>query len=185
MFSWLSKFIKNPRVIGSVAPSSPALAKLMTSGIKPEHKVLELGPGNGAITGFAVEKLACPTQLTLIEVEPALAEVCRKKFPGVLIKCNDVQDSLQNDPDRYDMILSGIPFAIMRPEKRKRVFKLVHDHLKDDGVFIMFQYSTTTLDELKNIFNKVKVEFTPWNIPPAFVYFCHKKSSAAFPQQSE
>ncbi len=182
MFSWLCKFAKNPRIIGSVAPSSPSLAKLMTDDLRPKSKILELGPGNGAITGFAVQKIASPTQLTLIEIEPDLAHECRNKFPGVKVVCDDVENVLQKDNEHYDFILSGVPFAVMNIEKRKQIFNLINNRLKPNGVFIMFQYSLTTLNELRDIFDKVDTKFTPWNIPPAVVYFCHKKSPTAITQ---
>ena len=46
---WKSWF-KDPKLIGAVAPSGRALAKLMSTGLKPGARVIELGAGTGTVT---------------------------------------------------------------------------------------------------------------------------------------
>jgi phospholipid N-methyltransferase len=174
MLWWLKKLAKNPAVIGSVAPSGPSLAGLMTHDLRSGMRVLELGPGSGAITEHILKKLKNPADLTLVEYDQELAAVCGKKFPGVSVHCGDAETLLARDAAYYDAIISGIPFAAMDKAKRQRVFNHVRDRLNNGGTFIMFQYSVTTLNELKAIFREVKTGFTPLNIPPAFVFFCKK-----------
>jgi len=174
MFWWLKKLAKNPAVIGSVAPSGPSLARLMAQDIRPGMKVLELGPGNGAITEHILKKLKDPARLSLVEYDRDMADMCRDKFPGTTVYQDDAEKLLSQDSAYYDAIVSGIPFAAMDKAKRQRVFNHVRDRLNNGGTFIMFQYSLTTLGELKTIFRKVKIGFTPLNIPPAFVFFCKK-----------
>ena len=41
-----------------------------------------------------------------------------------------------------------------------------------DGVYVQFQYSLNAHKLLKKKFNKVTLDFTPINMPPAFVYRC-------------
>lgn len=170
MNSWLAKFFKNPREIGSVAPSSPALGGLMTGDITPDERVLELGPGDGAITEHILRRIAKPAQLTLIESDEELAKTCQKKFPGIHVKHADVEDVLAKETTTYDVIVSGIPFAVMEEKKRKHVFELIKQRLNPKGRFIMFQYSVTTREELSRVFGGIETKFTPWNVPPAFVF---------------
>lgn len=170
MFSWLKKFVKNPREIGSVAPSSPALGELMTGSIPSDARVLELGPGSGAITTYILQKISAPSRLTLLESDEELARQCQTKFPGITMWNADVEDALMAHTDTFDVILSGIPFAVMEKEKRLRVFQLIKERLSAGGQFIMFQYSISTRDELASIFGTVTTKFTPWNVPPAFVF---------------
>ncbi|MFA5186037.1 MAG: methyltransferase domain-containing protein [Patescibacteria group bacterium] len=175
MLWWLKKLFKNPAGIGSIAPSAPALAKLMTSSLTPQARVLELGPGDGAITSEILKKLASPSQLELIEADHDLGDICSSKFPGVAVHHGDVEDFLRDRGDKFDFIISGIPFAAMDKEKRRRVFSQIKEHLNPDGSYVMFQYSTTTLKEIKDLFGNSKVDFTPLNVPPAFVFTCIKK----------
>lgn len=142
----------------------------MTQGIQPHFNVLELGPGTGAITKHIAHRLANLSQLTLIEIDPELASVCQHQFTGARIISEDAAAWLEADTTTYDIILSGIPFAVMNPERRQHVFELIAQRLNPDGRFIMFQYSTTTRNELRRIFENVSTTFTPFNLPPAFVF---------------
>ncbi|MFZ6014937.1 MAG: class I SAM-dependent methyltransferase [Patescibacteria group bacterium] len=176
MQHWLIKFFKHPREIGSIAPSSSGLGRLMTKNIPSSAKILELGPGDGAITQFIVPKLSNPSQLTLIESNQELAQICQNKFPTCNIITADAETILANDAQLYDFIISGIPFAGMHADKRNRLFNLIRNRLNDQGSFIMFQYSILTRGELKTIFKTVTTNFTFWNLPPAFVFTCKKNN---------
>ncbi len=50
---FLTHFRKSPRTVGAIAPSSQQLARKMLDGLElePGTRVVELGPGTGAITG--------------------------------------------------------------------------------------------------------------------------------------
>jgi phospholipid N-methyltransferase len=172
MLWWLKKLIRHPARIGSIAPSSRFLARLMARELKPGMHILELGPGEGAITRRILEKIGAAEKLTLLERDPELADICAKKFPDCELLRGDAADILERETRTFDAILSGIPFAVMHEEKRQRVFTLIRDHLEPNGSFIMFQYSRHTLHELKDIFPRVEVNFTFKNLPPAFVFTC-------------
>lgn len=170
MTNWITRFLKAPQTIGSVAPSSTFLGKLMTQDIPSQAKVLELGPGDGAITAHLYTRLQTPTQLTLIELDPELATVCRARFPHATTITGDIENILMNDTQTYDVIVSGIPFAALPKAKRVALFQLISKRLNLGGRFVMFQYSLTSKTELREIFSSVDIRFTPLNIPPAFVY---------------
>ncbi len=57
---FLSHFRKSPRTVGAIAPSSQRLARTMLDGLAwgPDTRVVELGPGTGAVTGEIVG--GCP-----------------------------------------------------------------------------------------------------------------------------
>jgi phospholipid N-methyltransferase len=175
MFSWVAKFLKSPREIGAIAPSSPHLARLMASDIPPDAQVLELGPGTGVVTEHILSRLSSPGQLTLIERDADLSAMCAAGFPGVAVRTGDAEPLMLDNNETYDVIVSGIPFAAMDQAKRARLFRLIAERLRPGGRFIMFQYSTTTLDELKSLFGSVDVRFTPLNLPPAFVFVCRRE----------
>lgn len=170
MLNWLIKFYRNPVGVGSVAPSSNSLGRLMARDIGPDFTVLELGPGTGALTAHVLSKLKSPQQLTLVESDAEFARICGNRFPEVDVRHMDAETLLKNQPLRYDAIVSGIPFAALPAKTRQRMFELVKQSLKPGGIFVMFQYSLTSHGELKKLFGNVKTGFTPWNIPPAFAY---------------
>ncbi len=172
MLWWLKKMFKNPKAIGSVTRSSKFLAERMTNSIKSSDTVLEMGPGDGAITDLILKKLDSPTRLTLVESDDDFHAICREKFSSCNCIKGDVQKFLTGNPTAYDAIVSGIPFANMPKETRLQAFRLIKNSLHQDGRFIMFQYSLTSLEELKSIFKSVETDLVPLNIPPAFVYTC-------------
>lgn len=173
---WLSKLALSPREIGSVAPSSSQLAKAMTQQIAPEASVLELGAGDGAITSKIIDRLVRPDQLTVVEIDKEFANTLRNKFFQSRVVEQDAEEFLRRSDDTYDFVLSGIPFAVMAADKRSRVFRLIEKKLRPGGKFIMFQYSETTLGELKQFFENVRTQFVLLNLPPAFVFTCVKRS---------
>ncbi len=176
MFFWLRKLIRNPRGIGAVAPSSPDLVRLMTRHLPAQGKVLELGPGTGVITEQIVKR-APGAMIELMEADPELAALCATRFPGVKVRHGDAEALLAASDATYDAIVSGIPFGAMDAEKRQRMFASIHRHLAPGGMFVMLQYSLISLDELKREFGSVDTSFTPWMIPPTFVYTMRKQAT--------
>src|SRR6476659_6895465 len=51
---FLSSFLRQPLLVGSVWPSSTALSRVIVEscGLRPGDTVVELGPGTGAFTGM-------------------------------------------------------------------------------------------------------------------------------------
>jgi phospholipid N-methyltransferase len=75
---------------------------------------------------------------------------------------------------QVDCILSGLPFTNFSQSLRDRILDGVLEALKPGGLFIAFQYSPHMKNQLSRRFAKVELSFVPLNIPPAFVYYCHK-----------
>jgi phosphatidylethanolamine/phosphatidyl-N-methylethanolamine N-methyltransferase len=66
---FIRQWIENPRLIGAVSPSGPALAKRMASYVELERPgtVIELGPGTGPVTQALVARGAPPERLLRVE----------------------------------------------------------------------------------------------------------------------
>ncbi|MCC7357774.1 methyltransferase domain-containing protein [Candidatus Uhrbacteria bacterium] len=176
MSNWLKQLIINPRAIGAISPSSSSLANLMTKSINSDDRILELGPGTGSITRSLIKRLSNPaSQLTLVEIDPFMAKTCRAIFPQIELIEDDALRVLKMSDKKYNTIISGIPFAILQKKIRLQLFAEIAKHLKPDGTFIMFQYSVLTRHELKNYFNEVTTKYTPFNLPPAFVFVAKNK----------
>ena len=174
MQNWLIKFLKSPKNIGSIAPSSRFLARLMVQDIQKHHKVLELGPGSGVFTKYILNKINHPQQLQLVEIDAEYAQYCQDKFPQINVHHLDLEVFLQNNEEKFDIIISGIPFALIDLQKRQYLFQQIKEKLNKNGRFIMFQYSVLSKKELSEIFNKVEIKSTLINLPPAFVFTCFK-----------
>ncbi|HUD40770.1 MAG TPA: phospholipid methyltransferase [Dokdonella sp.] len=96
--AFLRSWLREPRRVGALAPSSRALARLICSEIDPaQTPVLELGPGTGVFTEALLARGLAPSQLILVES-------C-ERFAGRLRRCHPQMRVLQIDAAR----LAGHP----------------------------------------------------------------------------
>jgi phospholipid N-methyltransferase len=169
--TFFKRFMASPVAVGAFLPTSLATARIMASPIPKGGTVLELGAGTGSITQGILERIGDPARLTSIEIDAELANEFKKNFPLVNLTVTDAENILKRVAS-YDAIVSGVPFTVMSPAKRARMFDLITKRMKPDGVFIAIQYSLSSLHELKEYFDRVRIRFSPLNVPPAVVYVC-------------
>ena len=122
-FDFLRESIRNLRSTGSVAPSSRFLCRAIASKIDPEKAriVVELGPGDGVVTRFILDRLGPEAKLLIFEINEVFVEKIRSNFddPRLVV----IHDSAENMSRHFralqiqevDFIISGIPF-VMLPE---------------------------------------------------------------------
>ncbi|MBI3026730.1 methyltransferase domain-containing protein [Candidatus Woesearchaeota archaeon] len=178
----LSTFLKNPKEVGAVAPSSKFLTKEVISSIefKSLNTIVELGPGTGTFTRAILEKAEPDTRVLCFEVN--------KKFCRYL--SNNIKDRrltvVNSGAERLGIVLqkfkiknvgcivSGLPFFNFSDKKKRKILNEARDSLNKQGRFILFQYTNGLSDMLKSCFAKVNRKFVPVNVPPSFVYICEK-----------
>src|SRR5947207_13652061 len=79
---FLKSWVQDPKLIGAVAPSGRALAKLMSTGLKPGARVIELGAGTGTVTDALLATGVRPQDLYLLERNDAFFDILSRRFPG-------------------------------------------------------------------------------------------------------
>ncbi|WP_066636698.1 class I SAM-dependent methyltransferase [Desulfolucanica intricata] len=180
---FLNNFIKNPKMVGAVLPSSYRLAEKMIRNIDFNRArcIVEYGPGTGVFTKEIVLRKNKETFFLVFELNGEFYEKLAKDLAGeerVLI----FNDSVEN-MDLYlksygftevDYIISGLPFTVFSRQVTEKIFAKTADALHKEGQFVIFQYSLYLYKFLKKYFT-LKTCFEPVNIPPAFVFYCSKK----------
>ncbi|MBM3186861.1 MAG: methyltransferase domain-containing protein [Bacteroidetes bacterium] len=169
-------------MVGSMTPSSRFLAAKMLNHIPINRAkvVVELGPGTGVFTEKILEKLGVNTQLIVVELNDDFYNTFQNKFqhPNIHLKHGSADQIgiylKELGFEKADLIISSLPLANFPSDLRKNVIETAKNCLDDKGTFIQFQYSLQSFKTLKRIFRSVKVEFTAFNFPPAFVYTCSK-----------
>jgi phospholipid N-methyltransferase len=73
---------------------------------------------------------------------------------------------------RADYIISGIPFSTIPAPLRERILEKTRDLLEPGGAFLVYQFSTRVLRDLKRIFGYVGRRFEPLNVLPAHLFIC-------------
>lgn len=176
---FIQKFVRKPKQIGSVIPSSRFLADSMVSFI-PWHRmqaVAELGAGTGAITQ-AIARSICPgTRVYLFEKDSRMRKQLIQEYPAFRCAANvtNMLRILEGDGEsQLDCIVSGLPFYNFPQDVRDLLMEQILGALKPDGLFVAFQYSLQMRKQMSRRFSIEKIKFVPLNFPPAFIYVCRK-----------
>lgn len=179
---FLRRFIHDPKRVGSIIPSSRFLADSMVRQASwPEiEAVAELGSGTGAITRAISTKAKNETKVLLFEMDKSMRNNLRTEYP--YFYCYSDASRLLKTMQalhihQLDCIFSGLPFFNFERELRDTLVKQIYQSLRPGGVLIAFQYSLQMRKHLSEHFDIEKIDFVPFNIPPAFVYVCRKKGT--------
>lgn len=175
--------VKNYKTSGTVTPSSRFLAKRMLKQIdfSKAEIIVELGPGDGAITKRILKKIQPNTVLICFEINEAFYSELKKVEHSQLIvlkaSAEHIKEKLHRlGYDSVDYIVSSLPLTIIPKEISSNILKESYTSLKKEGLFIQYQYSLTYYKKLKKVFGDfIELDFEPLNFPPAFVYKCTKK----------
>jgi phospholipid N-methyltransferase len=139
--------------------------------------IVELGPGTGSITHELLNLMPADSILLAFEINEDFCEILSHiKDPRLKI-IKDTAENMEiylkeNNIEKVDHIVSSLPFAMIPNGIVKNILHHVKKVLEPAGMFLQYQYSLNAYKKLKGTFNKVDVNFTPMNIPPAFVFIC-------------
>jgi len=186
---FLGQFLRNPKKVGAIAPSSPALARVITSWVNLEEAdaVVEIGPGDGAFTPYIQRRLKPGAVFFAIEIEEKMCARLRERYPGLTVYCGCASQASeflrQHGVDKADCIVSGLPWTLFSPRLQKTLLDATINALRPGGQFVTFAYLPGLLmrsgqlfrRRLKRSFSSVTQSRVVWrNLPPAFVYQCVK-----------
>lgn len=170
---FIKGWIKQPKTVGSIKPTSRQAAKLMVDQLpKTDLPILELGPGTGVITSMMIENGIEPSRITSIEFDSEFCEFLRKEIPGVNFIEGDafnLKDTLKNTPDhKFGAILSGIPLLNFPKEERQDLIASSLDWIADGGPFVQLCYGPKPPVPAKpGVFKTRPTKWVLSNIPPA------------------
>jgi len=146
---FIRQWVENPRLIGAVSPSGPALAKAMASyvDLKKDGPIIELGPGTGPVTQALLARGIAPERLVLVEYEQGFCHLLAERYPGVQIVQGDaysLKKTLQNKLSAQPItVVSSLPLLV-RPERdRVELLHQAFELMGPDGLFIQFTYGLT------------------------------------------
>ncbi len=146
---FIKQWVENPRLIGAVSPSGPALAKAMASfvDLSREGPIVELGPGTGPVTKALLARGIAPERLVLVEYEGRFCKMLAERYPGARIVQGDaygLKKTLDGKiGDRVATVVSSLPLLV-RPERdRVALLHQAFELMGDDGLFIQFTYGLT------------------------------------------
>ena len=185
----LTEFLRTPRDIGTVAPSSQALATAMVEWVDWDRVdvAVEYGPGTGVFTSEILSHVRSDAVFFAVEANATFATAFRKSFPGVKLYEDSVGNigriSSQQGVSKIDCVVSGLPWATFSGTQQDRYLDEMVAMMPDGSQFATFAYlhglplisGRRFRARLDSHFANVETSETVWkNFPPAIVYRCRR-----------
>ena len=187
--SFFKRYLAHPDQVGAIAPTSKAVGRVVCDAahVSEAEAVVELGPGDCAITRVVVEKLRPESQFFAIEISPEFCEAMAQRFPDVTVY-NDSAENIEKylgelDLTGCDAVVSGLPWASFPESLQTNLLSAVYDALNPGGWFTTYTYLFSPYlakgkrfrAMLEDRFGSVQATPMVWaNVPPAFVYAAQK-----------
>jgi phospholipid N-methyltransferase len=180
MLLFARNFFRHPRMLGSIVPSSRFLIKQLLEPIDwtRARVIVEYGPGVGGITAEILRRMRSDAILIAIETNPAFVKFLHSSFQDERLRvveasAESVEEILrQFGQTKANYIISGIPFSTIPAALRERILRKTCAMLEPGGAFLVYQFSTRVLQDLKRIFGYVRRQFEPLNVLPAHLFIC-------------
>lgn len=179
--AFLREFLRNPRQIGSVVPSSRFLEQRLidASGAANARLVVEFGPGTGGTTLALLRALPEDARLLAIEINPRFASHLESfADPRLIVHAGsalDIRETLAlRGLSHPDVVLSGIPFSTMSPAAGRDILRAVWAAIAPKGRFVAYQFRDSVGVLGRDILGTPEVSLALLNVPPMRIYCWHK-----------
>jgi phosphatidylethanolamine/phosphatidyl-N-methylethanolamine N-methyltransferase len=186
---FLKRFLQRPFQVASIIPSSRTLVRKVAGkmDLSQPRVIVEYGPGEGCHTREIVRRMHPDSQVILFELDSEFAEHLQKQFRNdsrVTILNRDAaslaDELLKRGLSQCDYVVSGIPFSILDPEKKRELLRSTYDSLAmhDGAAFIIYQVTNELVGHCRH-FPRVESEYCLQNIPPMFVTKFYKTANGS------
>jgi phosphatidylethanolamine/phosphatidyl-N-methylethanolamine N-methyltransferase len=210
------EFRRSYRNTGSILPSSRGLARALAQPFRRRQgpaRILEVGPGNGAVTAEILRLLRPGDRLDMVEINPHFIAILRRRFEQEpLWELRRPQTQLIHAPLQdltgsgiYDYIISGLPLNNFPLSLVREIFQAYRRLLKPSGILSYFEY--LAIRDLKIAFvpekeqrrlrvltrflqrriraHQVGEQWVFLNVPPAVArHFCFSSAANSAMQQA-
>jgi len=133
-----------------VIPSGRALGSALCRhvGGGAAQKILEAGPGTGAVTGCIIERMRSDDELWMVELNPTFASHLRNAFKekpafrDAAGRCHLIEGSVQQlgQESQFDLVISGLPLNNFSSADVQNILQAYAKLLKPGGILSFFQY---------------------------------------------
>ena len=144
---FLREWFDSPRLIGSITPSSSALATAMAASLRwrPGDFALELGAGSGAISTAVIKAGVPPASLIMIELSRNLCRYLRWRFPQARVINTDATQLTVALKHRgiahVKFVVSSLPLFNMPIDVRRSIVKQASRMVPPGGHLVQYSDS--------------------------------------------
>jgi phospholipid N-methyltransferase len=146
------EFRRNFHTTGAILPSgrrlAAALARFAAEPADRPRRILEVGPGTGAVTRRLVEVLGPQDRLDLVELNASFVACLRRRlqtepaFQAVADRTRVLHGPVEDLPaaEKYDLVVSGLPLNNFAVDDVRRIVAVMTGLLEPGGTLSFFEY---------------------------------------------
>ena len=185
-WQFLRGFIKHPKMVGSIIPSSRILISKMLAPVDwANTKVfVEYGPGVGTFTRPILDLLGPEATLVTIDTNPDFTAYLKNSIddPRLVAVTGSAAEVEKILADRglgkADYVLSGLPFSTLPPGVGQAIAKATAAVIRPGGAFLIYQFSPKVRDFIAPFFERIERGFEWVNVPPATLFWAYREPAA-------
>lgn len=172
--AFLLGFVRHPREVGSVIPSSGWLERRLvrTAALAEARTVVELGPGTGGTTRAFLRAMRPDARLLAIELSDEFHRRLRDtvRDPRLIVEHGSAERIGEllalHQLAAADVVVSGIPFSTMPVEVGERIAAAVAAALAPGGRFVAYQVRAHVARRATPVLGPPTRQWELRNIPP-------------------
>lgn len=175
--TFFREFVRHPRQIGSIIPSSRYLERriVAAAGLRSAKTVIELGPGTGGTTRAILRAIGPDSRLLAIELSGHLhALVSRIQDPRLIAHRGNAQQLREiiaaHALGAPDAVISGIPFSTMAPQTGREILESIYSVLAPGGRFVAYQINKRVATLSAHFPEHHDAELALLNVPPIRIF---------------
>lgn len=180
--AFIRQFLRNPRELGSITPSSRFLTRAIVEEIDfgSRRRIVELGPGTGVFTRELLARLPADGALLALDTNADFVQQLRRELPDrrlrvVQASAEAVQAQVAAQGwESADVVISGIPYTLLPRPTTAAIVRASHQVLAPGGLFVAYQYSPYLRPFLRRAFGSCRLKLVLRNLPPAVVSVSRK-----------
>jgi len=181
---FLKGFLRNPKEVGSLVPSSRFLTRrvLECGEVEKARVIVELGPGTGVFTGEILKRMRPDARLVAVEINPTFVRMLRAAYrdPRLFLyegNASDLEKALiEAGASEADLVLSGIPFSTLARETRRATLEAARRVLAPGGYFLAYQFRSHVRRFAEPVFGPGVEHREFLNLPPMRIYVWQRKN---------
>ncbi len=150
---FFQEFRRNFRTTGAVLPSGRRLAGALCRFVRQRkdagpRRILEVGPGTGAVTRHIIRGMGPENRLDLVELNESFVACLRERFErdpqfaGAAGRSRVLHCPVEQLPPdaAYDVIVSGLPLNNFASEEVRRIMEVLARLAAVGGMLSFFEY---------------------------------------------
>lgn len=149
---FLQEFRRNFHTTGAVLPSgrflSAALARFIREPADGPRRILEVGPGTGAVTRYIAAAMQPEDRLDLVELNESFVRQLEDRFQSdpafqpIADRARVLHCAIEqlDAAEPYDLIVSGLPLNNFEAELVEQILASLTERLRPGGTLSFFEY---------------------------------------------